>query len=290
MRIVVTGASGQLGSYLIGRLVEGPHEIVGWSGRATEERAGLPLLPVDLTDLHAAARALENADPDVVIHAAAVSSTDAAHRDPARSEAVNVRATQFLSEWTAQHDRRLVFTSTDLVFDGSKGWYREDDPANPILVYGHTKHVAERSVLAAPRGLVVRLSLLYGPSRSGRQAYFDCTTAALRAGISQTFLADEYRTPLDYDTASEILVRLAESDRSGLMHAGGPERLSRFELMCRAASALGIDPLLVKPNSRADIPFAEPRPPDLSLDSSRLHQLMPDIRCPRVEDALASIR
>ena len=283
MRIVVTGASGQLGSYLIDRLIERSHEIVAWSGRATETRGGVTLRPVELTDVGAVASALADANPDVVIHAAAVSSAEAARRDPQRSQAVNVEATQLLSKWAAAHDRRLVYTSTDLVFDGSKSWYREDDPAHPIVVYGQTKHAAERFVLDVPRGLVARLSLLYGPSRSGREGFFDRAMSALRAGMPQAFFTDEHRTPLDYATAAKALVQLAESDTAGTIHLGGPERLSRFELMSRAAAATGIDPSLVKPNRRADVPFVEPRPADLSLDSSQLHRLFSDLKCPRVE-------
>jgi dTDP-4-dehydrorhamnose reductase len=290
MRIVVTGASGQLGSYLIDRLFERSHEIVAWSGRTTEARSGITLRPVELTDRGAVASALADAAPDVVIHAAAVSSADAAYRDPPRSHAVNVLATQVLSKWAATHDRRLVYTSTDLVFDGSKSWYREDDPAHPISVYGRTKHAAERFVLDVPRGLVARLSLLYGPSRSGRQGFFDRTMSALRAGTPQAFFTDEHRTPLDYVTAARALVRLAEAETLGTIHLGGPERLSRFELMSRAAAALGIDPTLVRPNRRADVPFAEPRPADLSLDSSRLTRLFNDLACPQVENALAPHR
>ena len=93
MRIVVTGASGQLGSYLIDRLIERSHEIVAWSGRTTGARGGIALRPVELTDSDAVASALADAAPDVVLHAAAVSSAEAARRDPERSQAVNVDAT-----------------------------------------------------------------------------------------------------------------------------------------------------------------------------------------------------
>ena len=290
MRIVVTGASGQLGSYLIDRLIERSHEIVAWSGRTTETRAGIAIRPVELTDSGAVATALADAAPDVVIHAAAVSSAETAARDPERSLAVNVAATELLSKWAATYNRRLIYTSTDLVFDGSKSWYREDDPAHPILVYGQTKYAAERFVLDVPRGLVARLSLLYGPSRSGRKGFFDRAISALRAGTPQAYFTDEYRTPLDYATAARALVRLAESDTLGTIHLGGTERLSRFELMSRAATALGVDPTLVRPNRRADVPFAEPRPADLSLDSSRFYRLFNDLACPQVENALASLR
>ena len=135
-------------------------------------RAGVRFRPVDLDNQGAVATALEEANPDLVIHAAAVSSAEAVHRDPSRGWAVNVAGTQHLAEWAARHDRRIVYTSTDLVFDGSKSWYREDDPAVPILEYGRTKKAPEPCVLAVPRGLVARISLLYGPacSRNGRSS------------------------------------------------------------------------------------------------------------------------
>jgi dTDP-4-dehydrorhamnose reductase len=290
MRIVVTGASGQLGSYLVDRLIGGPHEIIGWSRRPRDDRGKRALRPVELSDHPGFALALDEADPDVVIHAAAISSAEEARRDPQRSTAVNVEATRFLSEWAARLRRRLVYISTDLVFDGSQGWYREEDPPAPIMVYGQTKHVAERFVLAAPGGCVARLSLLYGPARSGSVGYFDRTVAALRAGIPQAFFTDEFRTPLDYASAAAVVVRLAESDTSGLIHVGGPERLSRFELMQRAASTLGLDPHLVKPNRRADVALPEPRPADVSLDSSRLGRLFPGLERVRVEAALAALQ
>ncbi len=129
MRILVTGASGQLGSYLIEQLIQGPHQIAGWSGGIPELRSGLWLSPVDLTDDRACSAALSEVDPDVVIHAAAVSSAEGARLRPGLARAVNVAATERLADWAARHDRRLLYTSTDLVFDGSKSWYREDDPA-----------------------------------------------------------------------------------------------------------------------------------------------------------------
>jgi dTDP-4-dehydrorhamnose reductase len=289
MRIVVTGASGQLGSYLVDRLKTGSHEIDAWTGATTLGSDGITLRPVELTDRVAVLRALADADPDAIIHAAAISSAEAARRDRVKSQAVNVEATRLLANWAAEHDRRLVYTSTDLVFDGRQSWYKEDDPANAVLVYGQTKHAAERFVVAAPRGLVARLSLLYGPSRSRRQGFFDRVLASLRAGSPQAFFTDEYRTPLDYATAANLLVRLTESETSGTIHLGGPERLSRFELMSRAATALAIDPVLVLPNRRADVDSPEPRPADVSLDSSRLQRVFNDLTCPQVENALAAL-
>jgi dTDP-4-dehydrorhamnose reductase len=287
MRIVLTGASGRLGAYLLDQLVAGPHDVLAWSGSSSGSRAGLRFRPVDLGDERAVAAALVESSPDLVIHAAAVSSVDAVRRDRGRARAINVAGTQLLAEWAARHDRRIVFTSTDLVFDGSKSWNREDDPAAPILEYGRTKRAAEPFVLAVPRGLVARISLLYGPTRSSLEGFFDLAVAGLRQGQPRAFFTDEWRTPLDYFSAARILIELALSELTGIIHLGGPERLSRFELMRRAAIALGIEPSLIRPTERDQVPSAEPRPADTSLDSSRLNKLCPGLERPAVEAALA---
>jgi dTDP-4-dehydrorhamnose reductase len=288
MRILVTGANGQLGSYLLEHLAKRPHEIVAWSGKAHEQRSGLAVRPVDLIDAPAVRHAINEANPDVVIHAAAVSSAEAARLRPETAWAVNVEGTRLLAEWAARARRRLVYISTDLVFDGAKSWYTEDDPAEPILEYGRTKCAGERPVLAWEGGLVARVSLLYGKSQSGRAGFFDRALAALISGTPQAFFTDEHRTPLHYETAAGILVRLAESDACGLLHVGGPVRLSRFELMRRAATALGIDPRLVLGNVRSSVPAAEPRPADVSLATFRLRHLFPDLTFPGVEESLAA--
>jgi dTDP-4-dehydrorhamnose reductase len=287
MRVVLTGASGQLGTYVVERLVAEGHEVWPWSGRAAERRGALVLEPVDLTDAAATARALAAADPEVIIHTAALSRAEAVRQDPVRAHAVNVEATGRLAHWCAERSRRLVYTSSDLVFSGTRAWNREDDPAAPILAYGRTKRAAEPLVLAVPRGLVARLSLLYGPTRSVRAVYYDNAIAAIERGEPQTFFADEFRTPLDLATAALALVRLATMEARGVVHVGGPERVSRFDLMRRVAGALGLDPSLVRANRQSDAPAPEPRPADVSLDCERLVALLPSLGRPSIEEAVA---
>ncbi len=253
MQILVTGASGRLGTQLLRNLAERGQPVVAWSGTTEGEHCGFPLRRVELSDPNEVRSAIEEANPDVVIHAGANSRADVVRRHPEASWAVNVRATEVLSGWAAENGRRLLFTSTDLVFDGTRSWYRETDAPAAILEYGRTKLAAESFVLKNCRGLVVRLSLLYGFSNPGCASYFDQAIAALRAGAVQSFFEDEFRTPLDYATAAEILSRLAESELTGIIHAGGPERVSRFELMRRAAGSVGADPGLVRGNRRADV-------------------------------------
>ena len=91
-------------------------------------------------------------------------------------------------------------------------------------------------------------------------------------------------------TAARILAQLVESPATGLVHVGGRERVSRYELMRRSAAVCGIDPSLVRPNLRDDVPSTEPRPADVSLETSRLQDLLPDLERPGIEDGLLQCR
>lgn len=291
MRILVTGASGRLGSTLLDRLIEqGRHEVVAWSGSTAGARGPITFRRVDLADPRAIFRAIAADDPDAIVHAGALSSAHAVHRDISQGRAVNVEATRILAEWAGARGRRLVFTSTDLVFDGSRSWYREDDEARPVLDYGRTKLDAEAHVRAIDRGLVARLALLFGPNSSDRPDFFGQAVQALRRGEPRGFFRDEFRTPLDYWTAADALIRLVESDAVGIVHVAGRERLSRLDLMQRTAATLGLDLDLVRSDSQSEVILPEPRPLDASLDTTRLAEILPDLDRPTIEETLREWR
>ena len=286
MRVLLTGASGQLGVYATDVLLEQGHQVVAWSGRTGGGRSGVTFEPVDLTNGALVETELARADPAAILHLAAISSAEGVRQDLAFARLVNVEATRRLAEWCGDRGRGFVFTSTDLVFDGSNSWRREADRAEPILAYGRTKREAELAVLAIPTALVARVSLLYGPSRCGRESYFDKTLAGLRQGVPQSMFEDEFRTPLDLLSAARALVGLLELGETGVVHVGGRERVSRYDLIRRAAIALRVAPMLVRPNRRSDTPSVEPRPADVSLDTTRLAKLLPDLVRPSIEEVV----
>jgi dTDP-4-dehydrorhamnose reductase len=287
MPIVVTGATGQLGHYVVDELLTaGVDDVIPWGRSPAPARWGVPAAAVELTNERSVVSALDQADPEVIIHAAAMSSAEAVHLDPRAGWADNVEATRILAGWCRHRGRRLLLTSTDLVFDGERGWYREVDPPTPIMAYGRTKAAAEEVVRELPGGLVIRISLLFGPSRSGRESFYDRSVRELRAGRPQAFFEDEFRTPLHYATAACILVRLTKSQARGVIHVGGTERLSRYGLMSRAAVSLGIDPGLIRSNRRAEVVLPEPRPADVSLDTTLLGTLLPGLERPAVDAAI----
>ncbi len=281
-RILVTGASGQLGSYLLRELRDRGASVSAWSGFQTGALLGHMLRPVNLRDADAVAAAFRAARPAVVIHAAAMSAVADCHRDPADATEVNVRGTALLGEFATEAGARLVYVSTDLVFDGERAPYREHDPAAPLSVYGRSKADAEAAILGLPRTTVVRVSLMFGRSLTARPTLLDRQLAALRAGEPLTLYDDEWRTPLDLRTAARALLAIAESDYEGILHLGGPERLSRREMGERLARVLGCNARIVGVSRNSGQP--ELRPRDVALDSSRWRALFPGQPWPSFEE------
>ena len=267
---LVTGAGGALGSVLMreltraGRTVEG---IVSPEGPVPFEGAAWR---ADLRDPQTYRDRVRALAPQVIVHLGAVSRPDDSWRDPARARQVNVESTCVLLELAQAAGARFLYASTDLVFSGEKPPYDEDDATGPLSIYGRTKLEAESRVLAYPRGLVLRLPLLYGvPAAARAPTFFQQVLARLEAGERTRLFADEMRTPLWYDDAARAFVRVAGTDLAGAMHLGGPERLSRFEMGARMAGAVGVPLDLVEPGSQAEAAAGEPRARDVSLLSSR---------------------
>ena len=268
-RILVTGASGLLGGYILAEAAQRQLPLTGWSSQQGTSLFGIDCVPVDLRQPKAVSLAFATVQPTHVLHAAARSSIMDCFQHPARAEAVNVAGTHLLAELCQRHGTRLLYVSTDLVFDGEHGGYGESDTPHPLSVYGRTKRQAELAVLQGTRNLVVRVSWLVGPSLSGRPTFFQQMLSALRTGQPLTLFTDEWRTPLGLPVAARVLLELLESDLTGLLHLGGSERLSRYDMGLTLAHYLGMDPGPLRQGIRAEVPAPEPRPRDVSLDSSR---------------------
>jgi len=287
MRILITGASGQLGGYLARELRALGEDTVAWSGSRSGELFGVRLVPVDLRDLDRLTSCYREVNPSWVIHAAAVSRVDTCYEDYALARQVNVDGTARLAELAAENGARLTFVSTDLVFDGQVGNYGEDDQATPLSRYGQSKLAAEEVTARFPQHVIARVSLLYGPALNSQPTlFFAQQLRALREGTPMKLFEDEWRTPLSLQHAARGLIELAKSDCSGHLHMGGPERMSRFEMGQRLAAVIGADPSMLEPVRQASVATPEPRPRDVSLNSQRWCELFPNSQPATFETAL----
>jgi dTDP-4-dehydrorhamnose reductase len=137
-----------------------------------------------------------------------------------------------------------------------------------------------------PGSVVARVSLLFGPTIGGRRSFFDEQVTALGNRTTCTLFEDEWRTPLGVLTAARALLTIARSDFAGILHVGGPERMSRLEMGQRLAAFLGCDTTVIAPARRTDLGSPEPRPRDTSLDSSLCRELFPRQSWPTWEEAI----
>ncbi len=274
MKILVTGAGGLLGHW-VGLAAQGPHEVLAQWRREPPPKSLTRQVRLDLVDAAVLRDALERWAPDAVIHCAAMADPGACERAPDEAQAINLDSTRTIARYCGDSGCRLVFVSTDLVFDGRRGGYAENDAVSPISRYAETKVLAEAEVRGSCLDhAIARSALLYGPSLSGNRSSDEVILGSLRAGRPVQLFVDEYRTPACAPDLAQALVSLAESNFRGTVHCGGSERISRFDLGVKFCRAAGLDPARIIRARVSDFQGVPPRAPDVSLDSGLLRRLL----------------
>lgn len=265
--LLLTGATGYVGRRLAAGL-SGAWRVF----RASRTAAGDGALDLDLSDPDSIRRAFDAAAPAAVIHAGGEADPDVCEKDPDRARRVNVDAVKTLAMLCGASGVRLIHFSTDLVFDGERGWYREDDVPRPRGAYATGKLASEEAALSrAPGAAVLRISTAYGRPMGGRSSFVDVMRLKLAQGEPVTAFTDQWRTSTAADQLPEVVSKfLADPDLDGVFHWGGAERLTRFDAAVKFARIMEFDEYLIRPGRAADINFASPRPRDSSLDSSLL--------------------
>ena len=187
------------------------------------------------------------------LHLAANSNLNKCEMHPAEAFAINVSATQCLAELANTLSIPLLFTSSDMVFDGKTPPYQESDLPTPINVYGQQKVKAEQAVLAIhPQAIICRLPLLYGYAPYASNFLSNWHQRMKKGEAIQAF-TDEFRNPLSGRQAAKGLKLLVKERASGIWHLGGRDYGSRYEFAIQMAKVFGLDSALVKPSLQSDV-------------------------------------
>lgn len=161
-RLLLTGAGGFIAGSILAQMPPGWDVVAQSRGGALSERDGLQWRKVDPLQASALDALLMEVQPHAILHTAAIAAIDYCQQHPAEAVAANVDLTQRIAGYALETGARLVFLSTDNVFDGERGAYREDEPPNPINFYGETKARAEQIVQSVPGAVVARVSVVTG--------------------------------------------------------------------------------------------------------------------------------
>jgi dTDP-4-dehydrorhamnose reductase len=240
-KLLIVGATGFLGRTLC--------ELASqeWTCVAAS-RNGDGHIGIDLTDASSVTSAVMDVRPRWVINTAAMTSVDGCERDPDMAHLIHVDGTQHLVRACEMAGCGLVTLSTNYVFDGGAGLYDEIDEANPPNVYGQSKLEGEGVVARANcPGIVIRTAVLYGHRIGCRPNFVTWAMSALEKGEPIRVVTDEWTNPTYIDDLDLFILEMCHSDYQGLVHFGGRDFLSRFEMVERICAIMGYDPHLVAP-------------------------------------------
>ena len=287
MRILVIGASGFIGQYLVRRLGRTPgHEITGTFLSRPLADDGNSWHKLELTDTGGLEQLFRLFRPEVVVHLAAIADVGTAERSPERATAVNTTATAAIAGLCRMHDARLVFVSTEYVFEGTHGFYREDDIPRPTTHYGQTKWEAEQEVakLGFPSS-ILRTSIVYGWPRPGGRNFVPWLVASLQSGQPYLGSTGVMRTPVYVEHLVDGIVKLVEEDYPGTHHVAGKDWVSMYDFAVAVADGFQLDRGLV---ISAD--GAPSQAPDmLGLDCARTMNLL-NLPQPGLTEGIAAMR
>jgi dTDP-4-dehydrorhamnose reductase len=276
-KVLLTGASGFLG-WNFCKQVSTNYELVGTYFRNKPADIDINWVKINLLDTPEISKLIDRVKPDIVVHLAAITNTTFCEEHPALSHHINVYTAVAVAEASQKAGIPMVFSSTDLVFNGTSGPYTEDDFSYPLSQYGLQKQMAEESLLGDfEHVFVARLPLMFGETPPYTTNFYTQTIKDLQEGEPVRAFIDEFRSMISASVASTWLQKLIEyaldttpigEEKEHLLHLGGSESCSRYEFTLKMVKEFGLDKQLIVPTMQKELDLVPARPPDVSLDSS----------------------
>ncbi len=259
MKVFVTGAKGQLGHDVVNELEKRGHTAIG-----------VDIEEMDITDKDAVKRVITQVSPEAVVHCAAYTAVDAAEEQVELCHRVNGLGTENMAEVCKELNCKLMYISTDYVFNGqgTRPWEPDDERA-PLNVYGQTKYEGELAVEALEKYFIVRIAWVFGVNGK------NFIKTILNLGKTRdhlTVVDDQVGSPTyTYDLA-RLLVDMIETEKYGRYHATNEGVCSWYEFACEIFKKAGIE-ITVSPVSSNEYPAKAKRPQNSRMDKSKLKEM-----------------
>ena len=287
-RILITGASGLLGANLV-LDAAGRHEVIAVTHRHRLERPGVRSFQADLANPGAAQELMRLVRPDWVIHCAAATDVDACEADPGGAFRLNRDMAGWVAEASAAIGARLAHISTDAVFDGKRGGYREDEAPNPINVYARSKLEGENAVRAVCREALIVRTNIYGWNAQEKRSLAEWFLNNLENGRACQGFTDVLVSPLLVNDLGDFLLRMLETGLNGLYHVAGGDCLSKYDFGVLIAKTFGLDAGLIHPVGVEAGGLRAPRGRRLCLDGLKIQDEL-GVPLPRAREGLARFK
>lgn len=286
MNALVVGASGLVGSHLMQAGKQRGWQMAGTYVGAPRE----DLILLDMGDAAAVRKVLAFERPDVLFLTAFNPNVDECERKPQETWKTNVEGNRNVIAAAGTAGIPVVYYSSDYVFDGSNGPYRETDTPNPLSEYGRQKLAVERLLFEQSSGsIIIRTTVVYGQEERGKNFLYQ-VLRALRQGKVFAVPTDQISTPTFAPDLAEASLDLAQKHATGIFHVAGPDLLSRFAFAEAIVNAFGLPQDRLKPVTTASLKQAAARPLKGGLLCEKLRKALPEWKSHSIEDSLSLLR
>ncbi len=274
MRILITGSNGLLGQKIVQQLKKRNIEFLATSKgeNRNPDCEESKYISMDICSEEEIAQVFTSFLPTHVIHTAAMTNVDACELNPDNCFETNALATKKLFNGAKKIGAHFQLLSTDFIFDGEKGNYKEEDEPNPLSAYAKSKVDAERFLItdSYTNYSIVRTIIVYGIGNNLSRTNIVCwAKEALSKGQEMRIIDDQFRAPTWADDLAWACIRICELDKKGIYHISGPETMSIFEVVERVARYFGLSTESLVRTDSSTLNQPARRPPKTGFDLTK---------------------
>ena len=280
--VLITGASGQLGMSLK-KIFNSKYEIISTTGNNI---SGVSSIYLDVTNPVLFKEVVEMTNPDLVVNLAAMTSVDLCEKNPELAYAINIGGVDNLVN---AFRGPIIHVSTDYVFDGESGPYKEEDTTNPLNVYGRSKLESEKLLLdQSENSLVIRSNVLYDYSSKSRASFLKWVVDSLNQEKEISVVEDQWNNPTWTGSLAVVIDRAIDTQVTGLVHWGDGDLVSRFDFANKIADVFNLKKSLIKPILTSELNQTAKRPLKSGLTSDYAQNIL-NLEPPTIKECLESI-
>jgi dTDP-4-dehydrorhamnose reductase len=274
LKLLITGASGLYGSKLAALASTRNYEV--YSGYSQDQPAYGTPIQFDISDKNRVEEAFKKVNPEVVVHAAALTDVDKCEINKELAWKINVEGTRNIAEAVKTTRAFLIYISTDYVFNGEIGQYKETDRPDPINYYGLTKLKAEELVKdLICEYCIARASVIYGSTPAAGKVNFALWLLnKLERNEQAKIVTDQWNSPTLNTNMADMTLEIIERKLTGTFHLSGATRISRYDFAKKIAQTFSLNSNLISPSPSTEFSWAAKRPKDSSLDTAKAQQTL----------------
>lgn len=273
--LLITGVNGLLGQNIVKEFGH-DHQLSGMDiSPGIYDNHAVRVFQQDLSDLEALKQQTMSLRPDAIFHLAAYTNVDRAESEQDLAYAINAAVPEKLADICTELDIPLIHISTDYVFSGEDGPYREEDPCDPRGVYAQSKYAGEHAVASSScKHAIVRPNVLYGHGYELKSSFVDWLINELEAERPVRIVTDQYSNPTYARRLVQVIRTILEEEAWGTWHFGSLEVVSRYDFAQEIAEVFGLRTDLINAISTSDLNQAAPRPMQCGLVCDKIKEIL----------------